>query len=67
VKNKKASWCVGGATRLPPRDQSAEVFLRDPTVGPRPKVGTRNQKWKSSAKISAPKRLRCETIQKEVS
>jgi len=39
----------------------------DPTVGPRPKIWTRGQKWKKCAKDGAPERLRCRTIQKEVS
>jgi len=34
-----------------------------PTVEPCPKVRTRGQKWKSSAKDGVPERLRCGTIQ----
>jgi len=36
----------GGATRRHPRNGGAEEFHGDPTVGPRPKVWTRGQKWK---------------------
>jgi len=36
----------GGATRPLPRDGGVEELHGDPTVGPRPKVWTRGQKWK---------------------
>jgi len=36
----------GGATRPLPRDGGVEELHGDPTVGPRPKVCTRGQKWK---------------------
>jgi len=36
----------GGATRPLPRDRGVEEFHGDPTIGPRPKVWTRGQKWK---------------------
>jgi len=35
-----------GATRPLPRGGGEEEFQGDPTVGPRPKVWTRGQKWK---------------------
>jgi len=49
-----------------PRDGGVEKLCGDPTVGPRPKVWTRGQKWRSSAKDGAPERLGCGTIQEEV-
>jgi len=36
----------GGATRPLPRDEGMEELHGGPTVGPRPKVCTRGQKWK---------------------
>jgi len=36
----------GGATRPLPRDGGMKKLHGDPTVGPRPKVWTRGQKWK---------------------
>jgi len=36
----------GGATGPLPRDKNVEELHGDPTVGPRPKVRTRGQKWK---------------------
>jgi len=36
----------GGATQSLPMDGGVEELHGDPTVGPRPKVGTRGQKWK---------------------
>jgi len=50
-------------------DGRVEKLYGDPTVGPRPKVWTRGQKWKkySSAKDGTPERLRCGTIQEEMS
>jgi len=36
----------GGATRPLPMDGGVEELHGDPTVGPRPKVWTRGQKWK---------------------
>jgi len=44
-----------------------EELHGDPTVGPRPKVWIRGQKWKSGAEDGAPERLRCGTVQKEAS
>jgi len=39
--------CGGGDTTRPlPRDGGVEELPGDPTVGPRPKVWTRGQKWK---------------------
>jgi len=35
----------GGATRPLPRDRGAEEFHGNPTVGPRPKIRTRDQKF----------------------
>jgi len=35
-----------GATQPLPRDGDMEQLHRDPTVGPRPKVWNRGQKWK---------------------
>jgi len=43
----------GGATRSLPRDGGVEELHGDPTVGPRPKVWTRGQKWKFK-NIAAP-------------
>jgi len=37
----------GGATRPLPRDGGVEKLHGDPTVGPRPKVWTKVQKWTS--------------------
>jgi len=36
----------GGVTRPLPTDGGVEELHTDPTVGPRPKVWTRGQKWK---------------------
>jgi len=36
----------GGAIWPLPRDRSVKELHGDPTVGPRPKVWTRGQKWK---------------------
>jgi len=38
--------CGGVATRLLPRDRGVEELHEDLTVGPRPKVWNRGQKWK---------------------
>jgi len=57
----------GGATRPLPRVGVVEELHGDPTVGPRPKVWTKGQSGRSSAKDGAPERLRCGTIQEEVS
>jgi len=35
-----------GTTRPLPKDRDVEEFHGDPTVGPRPKVWIRGQKWK---------------------
>jgi len=40
----------GVVTRTLPRDGDAEEFRGDQTVGPRSKVWTRDQRWRSSAK-----------------
>jgi len=37
---------AGDATRPLPSDGGVEELYRNPTVGPRPKVWTRGQKWK---------------------
>jgi len=48
----------GGATRPLTRDGGVEELHGDPTVGPRPKVWTRGQKWKKySAEDGVPERL----------
>jgi len=57
----------GGATRPLSRDGGVEELNGDPTVGPRPKVWTRGQKWKSGAEDGAPERLGCGTVKEEVS
>jgi len=44
--HKKSVYYTGGATRPLPRDGGVEELHGDPTVGPRPKVWTRGQKWK---------------------
>jgi len=36
----------GGATRPLPKAEGVEKLHGDPTVGPRPKVWIRSQKWK---------------------
>jgi len=36
----------GGATRPLPTNVGTEELRGDPTVGPRPKVWTRDQRWK---------------------
>jgi len=54
----------GGATRPLPKDEGAEKLHRDSTVGPRPKVWTRGQNGRRSAKDGVPERIRCRTIQK---
>jgi len=38
---------IGGATRPLPRDVGVKELHGDPTVGLRPKVWTRGQKWKN--------------------
>jgi len=43
---QQAVLLLGGATRPLPRDESVEELHGDPTVGPRPKVWMRGQKWK---------------------
>jgi len=40
----------GGATRTLPRDGGVEKLHGDPTVGPRPKVWARGQKWKKQCR-----------------
>jgi len=41
-------WGVAGdATQSLPRDEGAEEFRGDPTVGPPSKVWTRDQRWKA--------------------
>jgi len=57
----------GGATRPLLRDGGVEELHGDRKVGPRPKVWTRGQKGRSSAKDGSPERLGCGTIQEEVS
>jgi len=44
-----------------------EELTGDPTVEPRSKAGLEIKNERSSAKNSETERLRCETIQKEVS
>jgi len=47
--HEKAKVPFGGgddATLLFPRDRGVKELHGDPTVGPRPKVWTRGQKWK---------------------
>jgi len=56
----------GGANRPHPGDGGVEELHGDPTVGPRPSSGPK-VKNRSSAKDSAPERLRCGTIHKQVS
>jgi len=56
----------GGATRPLPSDGVVDKLHVDPTFGPRPKVWTRDQNGRSSAKDGAPESLRCGTIQEEV-
>jgi len=57
---------VGSGGVLP--DPFLYELRGDPTVGPpHTKVWTRGQNGRSSAKDGAPKRLRCGTIQEEVS
>jgi len=57
----------GGGIRPLARDEGAEEDRSDPIVGTRPKVWTTVKNGRSSAKDGVPERLRCETIQKEVS
>jgi len=58
----------GGTARSFPTDGGAEAFSGDPTVWPCPKIWIIDIKnGRSSAKDGAPERLRCGTIQKEVS
>jgi len=57
----------GGATRPLPKNGGVEEHHGDSTVGPRPKVCTRGQNGRSSAKDGVPERLKCGTIQEEVS
>jgi len=54
------------AARPHPRDGGAEEFRGNPTIGPHLKVWP-EVKNGSSDKKGAPERLRCETIQEEVS
>jgi len=49
----------------PFQEMVAEKFRGNPTVGPRPKVCIRDQRW-SSARDGAPEWLRCGTIQNEL-
>jgi len=53
------AWLRGGATQLLQRKGGAEELHGSRTFGPRPKVWTRDQKWKNyRAKNGTPKRLR---------
>jgi len=45
LSNKCFLWC-GVVIRPLPRDKSVEEFRGNPTVGPRPKIWARDQKWK---------------------
>jgi len=58
------SKCCGGATLPLPRNGRVEELHGDPTVWPRSKDWTRGR---SGAEDGAPERLRCGTIQEEVS
>jgi len=59
----------GGDSAIRPLswDKGAEEFRGGEIVGPRPKVWTRDQNERNSAKDGATERLRCGTIQEEVS
>jgi len=63
--------CIGGggdgATRPLPRDGGAEELHEDPTVGPRPKIWTRGQKWKKWCRRWRAGELGCGIVKEEVS
>jgi len=49
------------------RDEGVEELHGDPTVWSRPRFGPEVKNGRNTAKDGAPERLRCGTIQKEVS